>query len=58
MDHDILDTFVGAIFLGILAQVLAERQAPQSGILASVVMGLTVSSANTPNLSQVNPPEL
>ncbi len=31
--------------------LLAERQAPQSGILASVVMGLTVSSARTADLS-------
>ncbi len=33
--------------------LLAERQASQSGILASVVMGLTVSAADTPNLSQL-----
>lgn len=33
--------------------LLAEHQAPQSGILASVVMGLTVSAADTPNLSQL-----
>jgi NhaP-type Na+/H+ or K+/H+ antiporter len=31
--------------------LLAERQAPQSGILASVVMGLTVSAAKIPDLS-------
>ncbi len=33
--------------------LVAESQAHQSGILASVVMGLTVSSAATPNLSQL-----
>ena len=33
--------------------LVAEHQAPQSGILASVVMGLTVSAADTPNLSQL-----
>ena len=31
--------------------LLAEHQAPQSGILASVVMGLTVSAAKIPDLS-------
>lgn len=31
--------------------LLAEHQAPQSGILASVVMGLTVSGAKIPDLS-------
>lgn len=31
--------------------LLAEHQAPQSGILASVVMGLTVSAAKLPDLS-------
>lgn len=33
--------------------MIAEMQAPQSGILASVVMGLTVSAAGVPDLSPV-----
>ena len=38
-----------ALLLGSFA--VAEHQAPQSGILAAVVMGLTVSAADLPNLN-------
>jgi len=33
--------------------MIAERQAPQSGILAAMVMGLTVSAAELPDLTSV-----
>ncbi len=33
--------------------LVAERQAPQSGILAAVVMGFTMSAAETPDLTSV-----
>ncbi|MEM9556960.1 MAG: sodium:proton antiporter [Acidobacteriota bacterium] len=35
----------------VMCFLLAEMQAPQSGILAAVVMGLTVSAADIPDLS-------
>lgn len=40
-----------ALLLG--SFVVAEQQAPQSGVLASVVMGLRVSAANVPDMSGV-----
>jgi hypothetical protein len=36
-----------------LCFLLAERQAPQSGIIAAVVMGLAMSGANIPDLAQL-----
>ena len=33
--------------------LLAERQAPQSGVIAAVVMGLAMSGANIPDLAQL-----
>ncbi len=33
--------------------LVAERQSPQSGILAAMVMGLTVSAAELPDLTSV-----
>ncbi len=49
MSDELRNLVILALLLG--GFLLAERQAPQSGILASVVMGLTVSSAKTANLS-------
>ena len=51
MSDELRNLVILALLLG--GFLLAEQQAPQSGILASVVMGLTVSSANTPNLSEL-----
>ncbi len=51
MSDELRNLVILALLLG--GFLLAERQAPQSGILASVVMGLTVSSSHTPNLSQL-----
>ncbi len=51
MSDELRNLVILALLLG--GYLLAEQQAPQSGILASVVMGLTVSSADTPNLSQL-----
>jgi NhaP-type Na+/H+ or K+/H+ antiporter len=36
-----------------LCFLLAERQAPQSGVIAAVVMGLAMSGANIPDLAQL-----
>ena len=51
MSDELRNLVILALLLG--GFMIAEHQAPQSGILASVVMGLTVSSTNTPNLSQL-----
>ena len=51
MSDELRNLVILALLLG--GFMVAEHQAPQSGILASVVMGLTVSAAHTPNLSQL-----
>ncbi len=49
MDKELRNLVTLALLLGAFA--MAERQAPQSGILASVVMGLTLAAAKIPDLS-------
>ncbi|MCP3961659.1 MAG: hypothetical protein GY719_27780 [bacterium] len=49
MSDELGNLVILALLMGCF--LLAESQAPQSGILASVVMGLTVSSANIPDLN-------
>ena len=49
MDDELRNLVTLATLLG--SFFLAELQAPQSGILASVVMGLTVSAAHIPDLT-------
>ncbi len=51
MSDEVRNLVVLALLLSCF--MVAERQAPQSGILASVVMGLTVSAADTPDLSHL-----
>ena len=51
MSDELRNLVILALLLG--GYLIAESQAPQSGILASVVMGLTVSSAKTTNLSEL-----
>ena len=49
LDDELTNMVILALLMGCF--LVAERQAPQSGILASVVMGLTVSAANIPDLN-------
>ncbi len=51
MSDELRNLVTLALLLG--GYLIAESQAPQSGILASVVMGLTVSAAETTNLSEL-----
>ncbi|MEM7352434.1 MAG: sodium:proton antiporter [Acidobacteriota bacterium] len=49
MDDELSNLVILALLMGCF--YVAEHQTPQSGILASVVMGLTVSSAHIPDLN-------
>ncbi|MEL7060247.1 MAG: cation:proton antiporter [Acidobacteriota bacterium] len=51
LSEELRNLVILALLLGTFA--VAEMQAPQSGILASVVMGLTVSAAGVPDLGPV-----
>ncbi len=51
MSDELRNLVILALLLG--GYLVAEGQAPQSGILASVVMGLTVSAAKSTNLSEL-----
>ena len=49
MDDELSNLVILALLMGCF--YISEHQVPQSGILASVVMGLTVSSANIPDIN-------
>lgn len=49
LEDELRNLVILALLLGSFA--VAEHQAPQSGILGAVVMGLTVSASNLPNIS-------